>query len=233
MIIDKSGKERETQKKEGEKFVIIVEWAEFIASGGIYNFDLNRYGWHSTDYQGVLLTVARVRSATPRYSINQLGCRCQQRCLNSSHVIRQQRSWTANVELPRLSNIYSPVVKIDGRIVLTIRRGDGRRTGTDINRAKLTRDLFLSFFLFFLYLYSSFFLFPLLFLSPRARPTFFLAHMTAQRWNLRYLDTVRKTIIYVSYIYTRDKFYPLDDVPSFFFFSFFFLIFYSSSISHR
>lgn len=153
MIIDKSGKERETQKKEGEKFVI-VEWAEFIASGGIYNFDLDRYGWHSTDYQGVLLTVARVRSATPRYSINQLGSRCQQRCLNSSHVIRQQRSWTANVELPRLSNIYSPVVKIDGRIVLTIRRGDGRRTETDTTQPSETDSRPISLLL------------PLLFLSP-------------------------------------------------------------------
>lgn len=111
-----------------------------------YNFDLDRYGWHSTDYQGVLLTVARVRSATPRYSINQLGCRCQQRCMNSSHVIRQQRSWTANVELPLFSNIYSLLVKIDGR-VFTMRWS----RQTDINQAKLTRDLF---FFFFFYLHS-------------------------------------------------------------------------------
>lgn len=156
-----------------------------------YNFDLDRYGWHSTDYQGVLLTVARVRSTTPRYSINQLGRRCQQRCLNSGHVIRQQPSWTANVEpLPLFpSRIYIHWWwKIDDSTV--------RVSTTDRHQPSETDSRPISFFLLLLLSpsLSSFFCRLTLaqFFAPRVHDS--LAH---NETFVRYLDTVRKQL-YVS-----------------------------------
>lgn len=166
-----------------------------------YNFDLDRYGWHSTDYQGVLLTVARVRSTTPRYSINQLGRRCQQRCLNSGHVIRQQPSWTANVELPLFPSSEC-IFTAGGKS--TIRRFEfrqtDRQTSTKRNRLATTHFFLLSssfsisYIQSFLSISFSFFLF----LSPHAR-TIFCSSRTrlsrAQR-NLRSLPWhCTKTII--------------------------------------
>lgn len=178
-----------------------------------YNFDLDRYGWHSTDYQGVLLTVARVRSTTPRYSINQLGRRCQQRCLNSGHVIRQQPSWTANVEpLPLFpSRIYIHCWwKIDDSTV--------RVSTTDRHQPSETDSRPISFFLllFLSPISSHFSLSPSLssFFCRLTLAQFFAPR--AQR-NLRSLPWhCTKTIIRFN-TYTRDacndKFHPLDDVP--------------------
>lgn len=190
-----------------------------------YNFDLDRYGWHSTDYQGVLLTVARVRSTTPRYSINQLGRRCQQRCLNSGHVIRQQPSWTANVELPLFPSSEC-IFTAGGKS--TIRRFEFRQTDrqTSTKRNRLTRDdpFLSSIFFFFYLLYTVISLYLLLFLpffvASRSHNFLLLAYTTLSRTTKPSFVTLTlyENNYTFQHTYTRDacndKFHPLDDVPS-------------------